>query len=103
MSGKALRAALSPADRREVTSAARRVHKGLWGALDALDDLLEDAPADSLTMAERAALKDVRAYVLLAFATLRDRTPDLTGLVPTEALAQRTTDALATFASLRGD
>lgn len=85
-SGKALRALLPASQRREVTGSARALSNGLWRALDACDDLLEDSPADSLTMPERVALKTIREHVLSAFATLRSGTADLSGTTPREAV-----------------
>lgn len=82
--GKALRALLSPSDRRSVLSDARKAREGLWAALDALDNLLEDSPADSLTLGERATLRDVRDHVLGGFHRLRSGAEDLAGLIPAE-------------------
>lgn len=80
--GKALRALLPASERRALLRAARKVAAGLWQALDALDDLCEDAGPDTLTPQERFALKSVRNDVLAAFSRLKVEAPDLTGIAP---------------------
>lgn len=84
--GKALRALLPAHKRLLVAQDARTVNEGLMAALDGLDGLLEDDSADSLTMTERQYLKTARSSVLTAFAAIREGSPDLSGLIPAEAL-----------------
>ncbi len=95
--GKALRAALSPAERRVVRECALALTDALFAALDNADDLLGlgvpslDHPegVQVLTEIEKKALGDVRSLVLASFSTMKIYAPGLTGLVPAEAMEDR--------------
>lgn len=95
--GTALRAStLRAAERRTVRDCSLALGEALFRALDSIDDLLTtgeptglfDPGVKVLTESERIGLGHARTSVLSAFHALKVGAPDLTGLVPAEAMPE---------------
>lgn len=102
--GTALRAStLRATERRVVRTCSLALGDALFAALDSVDDLLGlgqpsgifDPGAKVLTESEQVALGHARTAILSAFHALKVGAPDLTGLVPAEAMPERTSDGQA--------